>query len=328
VVTEDEPLIRRATEADRPGIAALLATSLGRDAHDPRQAALFAWKHDENPFGPSPMWVATVGARLAGFRALMRWRFDVDGRAVEAARAVDTATHPDYRGRGVFTRLTLAAIDALSEEGVAFIFNTPNGQSRPGYLKMGWQTVGRLPISVRPRSPGSLARMARARVAAARWSEPCVAGEPAGSVLAQADGLRALLDSRPRSPRVSTLRSPAYLAWRYGTDLFGYRALLGGRTLEDGVVIFRVRRRGAARELVLAELLAPHGEARAVRALVRRLVRKVDADYAIRIGGPVVGHGFVRFPRQGPILTWRAVGQTQMPTLTEWDVSLGDIEVF
>ena len=40
------------------------------------------------------------------------------------------------------------------------------------------------------------------------------------------------------------------------------------------------------------------------------------------------GTGFVRFPGQGPILTWRAVGQTQMPTLTEWDVSLGDIEVF
>ena len=39
-------------------ILALLATSLGREDR-PRYDALFAWKHEENAFGPSPAWVAT-----------------------------------------------------------------------------------------------------------------------------------------------------------------------------------------------------------------------------------------------------------------------------
>ena len=329
VTGDDGLLIREATEADRPAIVELLATSLRRDADDPRHEALFAWKHEQNPFGKSPMWVAADGERLAGFRALMRWRFDVGGRPIDAARAVDTATHPDYQGRGIFTRLTLRGLDALRDDGVAFVFNTPNDQSRPGYLKMGWQTVGRLPISVRPRSPLALARIARARVPAARWSEACDAGEPAESVLARVDWVRALLESQPRSTRLRTLRSPGYLAWRYGTDLLGYRAIVGSGSGEEGLVVFRVRRRGAARELVLAELLVPDGEASAARVLVGRLGREVEADYVIRIGGPTIGRdGFVRLPRQGPILTWRDVGQDRMPPLVEWDVTLGDIEVF
>ena len=35
----------------------------------------FRWKHFENPFGSSPMWVATDGARVLGFRTFLRWRF-------------------------------------------------------------------------------------------------------------------------------------------------------------------------------------------------------------------------------------------------------------
>jgi GNAT superfamily N-acetyltransferase len=132
--------IRRVTADDRDAVLRLLARSLGRDS-DPRYEELFAWKHEENAFGRSPAWVATDGDRLAGFRVLMRWEFVEQGRVVHAVRAVDTATDPDYQGRGIFTRLALHALDELRSE-VDFVFNTPNDQSRPGYLKMGWQVVG------------------------------------------------------------------------------------------------------------------------------------------------------------------------------------------
>ena len=41
---------------------------------------------------------------------------------------------------------------ALRGEGVGFVFNTPNDQSRPGYLKMDWKLVERLPVLARPRA--------------------------------------------------------------------------------------------------------------------------------------------------------------------------------
>jgi GNAT superfamily N-acetyltransferase len=102
----------------------------------------------------------------------MRWEFLDGDRVVRAVRAVDTATHPDYQGRGIFTRLTLHALDELATEGIEFVFNTPNDQSRPGYLKMGWQVVGQLPTAVRPTRLARIARVAKARVPAERWSTP------------------------------------------------------------------------------------------------------------------------------------------------------------
>jgi hypothetical protein len=52
------------------------------------------------------------------------------------------------------------------------------------------------------------------------------------------------------------------------------------------------------------------------------------ADYALRVGRPNAGGGFVPLPGQGPVLTWRALTDSKMPTLREWDLTLGDVELF
>ena len=67
----DDLTLRRAGPADRAEVIRLLAASLGRE-DDPRYQTLYAWKHEENAFGPSPAWVACDGDRIAGFRALMQ----------------------------------------------------------------------------------------------------------------------------------------------------------------------------------------------------------------------------------------------------------------
>ena len=321
--------LRPLEPADRGNVLALLATSLGR-GEDPRFDLLYAWKHEQNVFGRSAMLVAADGDAIVGFRAFMRWQFERRGQVVDAVRAVDTATHPDYQGRGVFTRLTMSAIDGLRDEGISFVFNTPNDQSRPGYLKMGWREVGRPPVAVRPRSLRSAARMVRSREPAERWSEPSKVGVPASTFLcAETRAIRVLLSSQPRSNGMQTVRSPEYLAWRYGPEFLGYRVLLAGPDAERGVAIFRVRRRGMARELVLDELLVPEGDSRLATTMVKTLVANADADYIIRIDNrPVSGGGFVRLPRQGPILTWRAVCDARVPALADWDLTMGDVELF
>ena len=39
-------------------------------------------------------------------------------------------------------------------------------------------------------------------------------------------------------------------------------------------------------------------------------------------------NGFVRLPGQGPILTWRGVCDAHMPALADWDLTMGDVELF
>lgn len=323
------PAIRPAVPADREAVLRLLSASLGW-VPDEQFDAFFSWKHDENPAGPSPAWVAVDDdGTPIGFRTFLRWRLRApDGSPRAAVRAVDTATHPDHQGRGIFRLLTLHALDELAADGVDLVFNTPNEKSRPGYLTMGWTEVGRLAPHVRPASPAALVRMVRSKVPAERWSAPSTGGRPLGEVLAHR-GASELLDSLAPAAGLTTDRTLAHLRWRYGFGPLRYRASTLGADPAEGLAVWRVRRRGQATEAALCELLVPGGDRRARLALERAVVRAAQADYVIRLGGPAVDRaGFLRLPAQGPVLTRRALGRDEGASLGSWDLALGDVELF
>ncbi|HSK35314.1 MAG TPA: GNAT family N-acetyltransferase, partial [Actinomycetota bacterium] len=186
--------IRPFAAGDEAAVLELLGQTLGGGPAGWRPPEFFRWKHQDNPFGRSLLLLAEADGRIVGLRAFMRWRFVADGRDYPAVRAVDTATHPDYQGRGIFSLLTRQALHELRADGVAFVFNTPNDRSRPGYLKMGWQLVERLPVAATPRSPRALLRLARARTPADKWSAPTTAGVPVADVLADDTGVKELLE--------------------------------------------------------------------------------------------------------------------------------------
>lgn len=323
---------RPAVAADLPAIIALLQDSMGR-ADDERFEALFRWKHLENAFGASPMWVACAGERVVGLRTFMRWDFERDGATVRCVRAVDTATHPDFQGRGIFRRLTLDALPVMAADGVQFVFNTPNDQSRPGYLKMGWTEIGRAAACVRPLSPGGALRLARSRVPAAHWSEPATFGTDVDTVLTD-PRFAALLESGAAARSTGTgagtyrtRRDPEFFRWRYATPLLGYRAVVAPDGIGAGVAFVRLRRRGLAVEAVLAMLVTPDPTPAARRVLRRAVVRAVRgrADYALGVGSIP---GCVRVPSFGPVMTTRDVAVTAPTAMNAFDLSLGDLELF
>ena len=320
--------IREYRDDDEPAVLALLQASLGW-VPDDQYGRFFAWKHRENPFGRSPAWVAVDGERIAGFRIFLRWEFERDGAVVRAVRAVDTATHPDYQGRGIFSRLTLHAIEELRAEGVGFVFNTPNDSSRPGYLKMGWQPVARLPVLMRPRSVVALVAVARARVPAEKWSLPTEVGRPAVEALSDRDAVAALLSSCTTEGGMRTRRSPEFLTWRYGFGPLAYRVVLAGDRLSDGLVVFRLRRRGGAVEAAVCDVIVPDARRRSIGRLLRKVLHDSGADYAVRIGGRHVARGgSFPVPGQGPTLVWRSVAEPLMPPAADWRLALGDVELF
>jgi GNAT superfamily N-acetyltransferase len=319
-------MIRDATEADDEAVLDLLAASMGW-VPDDQHARFFVWKHRENPAGRSPAWLVEDDGRVVAFRTFLRWSFDWDGRAVVAVRAVDTATHPDHQGRGLFSSLTTHALGELDGCGVDFVFNTPNERSRPGYLKLGWELVGRPAVRARPRSIGSLTAMVRARVPADKWSTPTTAAEAAADVLADADDVDALLGTVARPGGLVTSRTPAHLRWRYGFEPLCYRVAVAPGGIGAGIVVFRLRRRGAAVELVVCEELVPADDRGRADALVGAALSATGADHAIRLTGQPGGRRYVPLPGQGPTLVWKPVRLDHRPDLDGWHLSLGDVEV-
>ncbi|NYI07454.1 GNAT family N-acetyltransferase [Allostreptomyces psammosilenae] len=176
-----ELIVREWRDEDEPRLLALLTEALAGGPTGERTARFLRWKHRENPFGRSPGLVAeTPDGRLAGVRLFMRWEFTDGPRTVRAVRAVDTATAAEFRGRGVFRRLTGELLERLAGD-TELVFNTPNGNSLPGYLAMGWRPVGRLPVLVRPVRPGAFLRRAGSALAARRapgWRGSTPGGAP------------------------------------------------------------------------------------------------------------------------------------------------------
>ncbi len=103
----------------------------------------FRWKHLENPFGKSYGLLALDGKKIIGLRMFMFWEFSTHKGKISAIRPVDTVTDENYRGKGIFKKLTLDGLQNISGE-YEIIFNTPNKNSLPGYLKMGWTKIENL----------------------------------------------------------------------------------------------------------------------------------------------------------------------------------------
>ncbi|MFE1317505.1 GNAT family N-acetyltransferase [Kitasatospora phosalacinea] len=336
--------------ADVPAVLELLTASLAGGPTGRRSAAFFDWKHRENPFGSSPGLVAVAAdGRVAGVRLFLRWQWrDGTGRTVRAVRPVDTATHPDFRGRGIFRRLTTDLLEQVSGEA-ELVFNTPNGNSLPGYLRMGWRELGRVPVALRVARPVSFARGARAALA----RRPGPSGPPrcelpsAAEWLADPDARRAarlaeLLAERERAdaadPRLHTVRTAAYLAWRYGAAPgLDYRVVTAERGGElVGLAFGRPRRRGPLAEFTLAELIVRPGD-RAAAAQLLRVAAASGCDHAATHLSPGteaaaagLRAGCVRAPRTGMVLAARTP-TGPLPagrTLADWRFSLGDLEVF
>ncbi len=312
--------IREASIDDRSAMIEMMRGPL-QWGDDDRNARFFSWKHDQNPFGPSPTWIALDGDQVVAVRTFMRWQFRRGETIIDTVRAVDTVTDPAHQGRGLFRELTMVGVHALTDAGVSWVFNTPNDQSRPGYLSMGWREVGQLPTAVIPlwsHAP----TIARSRVPADRWSDDLDVGVTAADWLDRGGFERWSARPRAVAPRaLVTPLSESFLRWRYGTDLLPYRVVECG----DAAAVIRARRRGPSRELVVALTL---GDSRRANALVRRTLREARCDHALRLGQANPLRGSVPMAGAGPGLTWRSLHDVGEPPLSNWQLSLGDIELF
>ena len=304
--------IRPFQAEDRPAVLELLRQALGETELLKRTADLFAWKHLDNPFGPSLMLVAEDGDGLMGFRALMRWELSTaDGNRLRCMRAVDTATHPRARRRGVFTRLTKAAVQTARDEGVDLIFNTPNPRSGAGYLKMGWTKVGPIGVLVRPLLGGSWRKTESLPTTTSgdAWDD------------------RAVTHREPTGLR--TPRTAEYLRWRFGRHPSAQYQVVGD---SNCTLIVRSNLRNGRGEVVVSEMFGTES-----RRLLRMVGRATNAAYMVgwfSAGSPeraaALRSGLVPVPGIRALTLFarplRAL-TTDVSDLGGWDISLGDLEL-
>ncbi len=101
-----------------------------------------AWLYTANPDGLAVGMDAWDGERLAAHYVCVPARAWVEGSEVQVLLSLNTATHPDYQGKGLFTKLAAATFEAGAAAGFDGVYGVANANSTPGFVrKLGFQLV-------------------------------------------------------------------------------------------------------------------------------------------------------------------------------------------
>jgi hypothetical protein len=339
--------IRPVVEGDEPAILELLRLTVGQTSGSRKTEAFWRWKHAASPFGRSYALCAIDPERgsLAGLRALMWWSFQgPDGSLIRAVRPVDTATHPDYQRRGVFSSLTRRATADLGAGDAAFIFNTPNQNSLPGYIKMGWEVVARWPLYMRPArwlAVGGALLSRRGNAGQAEETETLPRWQAfRGRYGDEVAGLIESNESGRKRVGYRTLRTLSYMDWRYGAhpDVeYVVHAVNDSAGLVGAAVGRVVPGPRGLRAFLLTELMSRFPSASASARLLRSLFGATRADYLVAHfadgtfeRAALVRTGFLRAPRRGYTFVAYplAASAADATDANRWDLSIGELEIF
>lgn len=300
--------IRLAEGTDTSEIVDLLKISLGESLM-PKSEAFWNWKHVDNPFGTSPVLLALENDVLIGVRAFMRWEWKQGKNVYKAIRAVDTATHPSHQGKGIFKKLTLQLVDQCKAEDVDFVFNTPNKLSKPGYLKMGWKSRGKMNLKLKPvfRTGG-------------------IKPDFDEIYLLKPEIFKIAKNFVQNSEALQTHVTERFLEWRYGMNpTIKYNAITDNITY---ITIFRLKPHRFGAEFRICDSF--HVNEVDMQQYRNHLKNAVNASGAAFISASENTHmsPSLTIPI-GPEITVRTLsGDHDFLPLNFWRPSLGDMEVF
>jgi predicted N-acetyltransferase YhbS len=312
--------IRPAEESDIPEIIQVLKSSLGESLM-PKSMEFWNWKHEQNPFGKSPVLLAVSDGKIVGIRAFLTWKWETQGKEWRSLRAVDTAVLPEFQGKGIFSKLTREMLSDCTKEGYHFVFNTPNKKSLPGYLKMGWKKAGRLPIqlqfhNLKPyKKPITL---------------PPLDLDVFENLAERAQSL---------SEKVHTQISKDFLLWRYAHCPIAHYQILTDQ--KSYLLIFRIKSSPLGKELRVADIFGlDKNGAMDIKSLQKELLltaKELGVNFTAYLPSeytPKILSGIGKIPAMpiGPQLTLRNLTLSEdfafLLQTKNWGYTLGDLEVF
>jgi len=309
-----------------------------------RSASHDRWKFDDNPYGPPVIAVADDHGTLVGQYALWPMALRLGQQVTPCAQSLDTMTHPDYRGQGMFTVLAEECMRYAAKRGIEALFGFPNENSFPGFVRrLDWDHTGDIPLWFRPLTIGRHRRVpawgAATATAAARLLPK---GDRGGFEVVAMAPLPVILDAfLERCARTSGAcrveRTTRYLSWRFSSDSdmqYRWASVYRDNALKAFGVWGIDLRTGNA---VLAELLSDDAAA-ASAALARMLRDALIAQCPLMLAAsarPQLAPVFRRasFMKRGCLplivrkLTPRTLG-ANVHVHANWDIFGADLDTF
>lgn len=271
-----------------------------------RDEAFWNWKYRSSPFGRAAVQVVRIDSQVAAAGCLwplaLRWQ----GRELLALQACDTAVDPDFRRRGLFMKLNKARQSHAIQKNADFIFNFPNANSLPGYLKAGWVFVGRVPWFVRVMKPGAVVQDLR------RGGKSI--NLPQLERYRMSDEIAAELGqgASPEDEGMSLIRSPGYWRWRFFAHPSRHYGVVHSDANADDFAVFTLSKKdGGLVEMVVVDFVCARDRISGLLRAILHCARAVDAGFIAMMRpkgfSPMMFYKYLFVPvRQKNLVYWPA----------------------
>jgi GNAT superfamily N-acetyltransferase len=353
--------VRPYRPGDETRIIELFERTFGRPMGRGENAEHWKWEFLSNPSGRVAVLLAECGPRLAAQYAVLPLRVQMNGVVRDAALSLDTATDPDFRGRGLFPRLARQLYSDLAADGFAAVFGFPNAASAPIFFrKLGWAELAPFPLLVKL-SPGAVARVLASKGTPGRFAAPFAKAvwsvmnrrvravprsfesEPVADFPEESD---ALWERARTGKRICVVRDRRYLSWRYSRHPDGvYRShVLRERGSLVGSLVMLVEERFSLRSAFVMDLLAEESRPDVAAALVSLAESRAQAEGAEIVSGLMFpgtvaygalrAAGFIPVPRRflpqevhfGVCPLAPGADESLLRTRSNWYVTWGDAD--
>ncbi|MGQ0673133.1 MAG: GNAT family N-acetyltransferase [Hyphomicrobium sp.] len=125
------------------------------------------WLYAANPIGTVFGTDAFDGVELVGHYACVPSMVAICGRDTRALLSINTATHPEFRGKGLFTQLAEATFERAAEGAFQAVYGVANQNSVEGFVRrLGFQNVR-----------GLEARIGMGLMSSIDWPKACAEAE-------------------------------------------------------------------------------------------------------------------------------------------------------
>ncbi len=275
--------IRPCRADDERGVLDLFEKSFGR----PLSAEHWRWKLHQQPCAVDNVWLATADEKPIFHYAGIPTRFLLSQTIVATMVSVDTMTAPEFRRRGLLTRVAAHVYSAWRAADVAFVIGLPNQQWGSRAAALGWLPLFPLQWLIRPLHPeATLARrlnlpvLRQVKAPAALWNRFLrrrlrrdVRVET--TVVRSADMAFDHIWERCRSEWMfSTVRDSAWINWRFlCAPSRAYEVTVARRAgVPTGYAVHSFVGTADRRHAYLADLLVSRSDSASRDSLLREVI--------------------------------------------------------
>lgn len=237
----------------------------GQDISKP---AYLDWEYLRNPDGKAILFVAQKMNELYSQYIILPRKYFANTEVLNGSLSVNTLTHPDARGQGLFPKLAELTYDKASRQDIQFTVGFPNPVSSPVFRsKLKFSTLGYLPLYVKILKPLNVLKKYFSKGNLKRGEEHKI--EFSNSEIKDGFTIELFdpeMDASEfekfhqkflKSKKYCTLRDLAYLKWRYlDIPLRNYRMYKITREgMITAIIVFRITEFFGLKTVSILELM-------------------------------------------------------------------------